>query len=185
MENIQIKDKRFKKNISSGAIQNNVQKVADQINKDLAGANPVFVVVLNGAFMFASDLLKKINIDCEITFVKVASYDGTESTGKVKSLIGLNHDISGREVVIVEDIVDTGETIVALIDQLKHQNPEDVKIATLLYKPAAYTKDIPIDYVAMEVGNDFLVGYGLDYDGLGRNLEDIYIVEETTESALV
>ena len=185
MDKVQIKDKSFKKNISSNTIQNSVQKVADQINSDLAGKNPVFVVVLNGAFMFASDLLKKITIDCEITFVKVASYDGTESTGKIKSLIGLNQDIRGREVIIVEDIVDTGVTIVALIDQLKYQDPEDVRIATLLFKPAAYTKDIPIDYIAMEVGNDFLIGYGLDYDGLGRNLEDIYIIEETTETALV
>ncbi|MDA9563664.1 hypoxanthine phosphoribosyltransferase [Flavobacteriales bacterium] len=185
MEKVKIKDKQFVKNIPSGNIQQSIQQVADKINVEMAGKNPVFVVVLNGAFMFASDLLKKIDIECEITFVKVASYEGTSSTGEVKELIGLNQDINNREVIIVEDIVDTGETIVALIDQIKHQDPADVRIATLLFKPDAYRKDIPIDYVAMEVGNDFLVGYGLDYDGLGRNLEDIYIVEETKENALV
>lgn len=185
MEKVKIKDKQFVKNIPSGNIQQSIQKVADKINAEMVGKNPVFVVVLNGAFMFASDLLKKIDIDCEITFVKVASYEGTSSTGEVKELIGLNHNINDREVIIVEDIVDTGETIISLIDQIKHQDPADIRIATLLFKPDAYRKDIPIDYVAMEVGNDFLVGYGLDYDGLGRNLEDIYIVEETTENALV
>lgn len=178
MDKVQIKDKSFRKHILADAIQEKVQNVADKINENFASKNPVFVVVLNGAFMFASDLLKKVNVECEIAFVKVASYAGTKSTGNVKSLIGLNQDINGREVVIIEDIVDTGETIVALLEQLSRQNPSNIKIATLLFKPAAYTKDIPIDYVAMEVGNDFLVGYGLDYDGLGRNLEDIYIVEE-------
>lgn len=185
MDKVQLKDKKFRKNISKESIQDSVQKVADQINEEMAGLKPVFVVVLNGAFMFASDLLKKINIECEITFVKLASYEGTESTGKVKSLVGLNQDLSGREVILVEDIVDTGETIVHLIDELKQHNPEDVKIATCLYKPDAYKKDIPIDYVAIEVPNDFLVGYGLDYDQLGRNLEDIYVLEETPKNALV
>jgi len=176
MDKVQIKDKRFRKHILCDAIQEKVLKVADRINDDYKEKNPVFVVVLNGAFMFASDLLKKVNVDCEIAFVKVASYEGTKSTGSVKSLIGLNHNINNREVVIIEDIVDTGETIVALLDQLNRQSPSQIKIATLLFKPKAYTKDAPIDYVAMEVGNEFLVGYGLDYDGFGRNLEDIYIV---------
>ena len=173
---MQIKDKSFRKYILFDAIHEKVLKVAGRINEDYKKKNPVFVVVLNGAFMFASDLLKKVNVDCEIAFVKVASYEGTKSTGSVKSLIGLNHNINNREVVIIEDIVDTGETIVALLDQLNRQSPSQIKIATLLFKPKAYTKDVPIDYVAMEVSNEFLVGYGLDYDGFGRNLEDIYIV---------
>jgi len=177
MDKVQIKDKSFRKHILFDAIHEKVLKVAGRINEDYKKKNPVFVVVLNGAFMFASDLLKKVNVDCEIAFVKVASYEGTKSTGSVKSLIGLNHNINNREVVIIEDIVDTGETIVALLDQLNRQSPSQIKIATLLFKPKAYTKDAPIDYVAMEVGNEFLVGYGLDYDGFGRNLEDIYIVD--------
>ena len=176
MDKVQIKDKSFRKYILFDAIHEKVLKVAGRINEDYKKKNPVFVVVLNGAFMFASDLLKKVNVDCEIAFVKVASYEGTKSTGSVKSLIGLNHNINNREVVIIEDIVDTGETIVALLDQLNRQSPSQIKIATLLFKPKAYTKDVPIDYVAMEVSNEFLVGYGLDYDGFGRNLEDIYIV---------
>ncbi|MBL4652095.1 MAG: hypoxanthine phosphoribosyltransferase [Flavobacteriales bacterium] len=178
MEKVHLKDKSFRTNILAEAIQEKVLNVSSKINEDYSDKNPVFVVVLNGAFMFASDLLKKVNVNCEIAFVKLASYSGTKSTGSVKSLIGLNQNINGRDVVIIEDIVDTGETIVALLDQLGRQNPTSIKIATLLFKPKSYTKDIPIDYVAMEVGNDFLVGYGLDYDGLGRNLEDIYIVEE-------
>lgn len=177
MDKVQIKDKSFRKHIFCDAIHEKVLKVADRINEDYKEKKPVFVVVLNGAFMFASDLLKKVNVACEIAFVKVASYEGTKSTGSVKSLIGLNHNINNREVVIIEDIVDTGETIVALLDQLNRQSPSQIKIATLLFKPKAYTKDAPIDYVAMEVGNEFLVGYGLDYDGFGRNLEDIYIVD--------
>lgn len=184
MKTVKLRDKKFKETINSETIDEAVQRVADQINQDLEGLNPVFVCVLNGAFMFASDLLKKINIDCEITFVKVASYDGTNSTGDVKTLIGLNHDLRNREVIIVEDIVDTGITIERIIDQMKHQNPEDVKIATLLFKPDAYTKDIHIDYVALKVPNDFLIGYGLDYDGLGRNLESIYVLEDSPEVML-
>jgi hypoxanthine phosphoribosyltransferase len=184
MKKVQLKDKKFVETISSETIEQSVQKVADQINEEMAGLRPIFVVVLNGAFMFASDLLKKINIDCELTFVKVASYEGTETTGKVKTLIGLNLDIEDREVIIVEDIVDTGITIEMLINDIKHQNPSDVKIATLLFKPGAYQKDIPIDYVAMEVANDFLVGYGLDYDQLGRNLDSIYVLDETPEPVL-
>jgi hypoxanthine phosphoribosyltransferase len=180
MKTIQVKDKKFKEAIPESEIQSAIQKIADRINNDMAGLNPVFVCVLNGAFMFASDLLKKITIDCEITFVKVASYEGLVSTGAIKSLIGLNHDIKGREVIIVEDIVDTGITIEVIIDQIKHQDPADVKIATLLFKPKAYQKDYFIDYVAIEVPNDFLIGYGLDYDGLARNLNSIYVLDEST-----
>lgn len=184
MGKVKIKDKTFVENIPSQTIQDAVQKVADKINADMAGLNPVFVCVLNGSFMFAADLLKKITIDCEITFVKVASYEGTSSSGNVKSLIGLNQNIEDREIIIVEDIVDTGVTIEKLINDLKYQNPSDVRVATLLLKPDAYKKDIPIDYVALSVPNDFLIGYGLDYDGLGRNLESIYVLEESKETVL-
>jgi hypoxanthine phosphoribosyltransferase len=135
--------------------------------------------VLNGSFIFAADLLKKVNIDCGISFIKLASYKGTSSTGDVKTVLGLDGEIRDRTVVVVEDIVDTGNTIVALTEQLRLFNPKAIKIATLLFKPDAYDKNIDIDYVALEVPNDFLVGYGLDYDGLGRNLESIYTVVES------
>ncbi|PCJ85014.1 MAG: hypoxanthine phosphoribosyltransferase [Flavobacteriales bacterium] len=174
MKTVQVKDKQFSISISSQEIQKAIEQIAGKINSDLDGRQPLFLCVLNGAFMFASDLLKKITIDCELSFVKLASYEGTESTGVVKSLIGLDENVKGRTVIIVEDIVDTGETIDTLVKQLEVFEPEQVKIATLLFKPEAYQKDIPIDYVALEVPPDFLVGYGLDYDGLGRNLQDIY-----------
>lgn len=151
-----------------------VLELADRINKDLEGETPLFVGVLNGSFMFLGDLMKHVSIPCEISFVKVASYEGTSSTGMVKQLVGLSENIKDRTVVIVEDIVDTGNTIEHLYQSLLTQRPKSIKVATLLFKPSAYTKDIPIDYVALSVPNDFLVGYGLDYDGLGRNLKHIY-----------
>lgn len=184
MRNVQLKDKKFVELISKDIIDDSVQEVADAINEEMDGLNPIFICVLNGAFMFASDLLKKITIDCEVAFVKVASYEGTESSGKVKSLIGLNIDISDREVILVEDIVDTGQTIEQLIDDIKHQNPADIRVATLLFKSQMYQKDIPIDYVAMKVGNEFMVGYGLDYNQLGRNLDSIFVLEETPKTIL-
>lgn len=175
MNSIKIHDLTFEIKITSAEIQQAVMEVATKINNDLKGKKPLFLAVLNGSFMFASDLLKKINIDCEISFVKVASYHGTASTGEIKGLIGINEDIKNRTVVIIEDIVDTGNTIETIWNELKGKGAADVKIATLLFKPLAYTKTIPIDYAAIKVPNDFLVGYGLDYNGLGRNLEDIYV----------
>ncbi|MBL4656931.1 MAG: hypoxanthine phosphoribosyltransferase [Flavobacteriales bacterium] len=178
METIRVKDKDFVISIPTEDILKEVHKLAARMNEDLKGQNPLFLAVLNGSFMFAADLLKKIDIDCGISFIKLASYQGTSSTGDVRTLVGLDGDINGRTIVIIEDIVDTGNTIVALIQQLQSFNPKEIKIATLLFKPEAYTKDIKIDYVALEVPNDFLVGYGLDYDGLGRNLESIYTLAD-------
>lgn len=176
MEVIQIKDKRFKTFIPEADILKEVGRVANEINRDLSDANPLFVCVLNGAFMFTADLMKDVNIPCEISFVKLASYEGTSSTGKVKELVGLSEDITGRTVVIVEDIVDTGLTMKRLVETLRTKNPKDVRIATLLVKPDKLQVNLDLDYVAMKIPNDFIVGYGLDYDGLGRNFRDIYTV---------
>lgn len=174
MENITVKDKEFEIYITSDKIQEAVGHLAEKINEDLKGENPLFISVLNGSFIFAADLLKKIKIDCGISFIKLASYQGTSSTGDVRTLVGLDEDVKDRSVIIVEDIVDTGNTIVNLVEQLTSMGPKQIKIATLLFKPDSYDKDITIDYKALEVPNDFLVGYGLDYDGLGRNHEHIY-----------
>ncbi|MCI5742982.1 hypoxanthine phosphoribosyltransferase [Phocaeicola faecicola] len=178
MDTIQIKDKRFRTFITENEILKQVARVADEINRDLADENPLFVSVLNGSFMFTSDLMKHLNMPCELSFVKLASYEGTSSTGKVKELVGLNNDITGRTVVIVEDIVDTGFTMERLIETLRQRNPKDIRIATLLVKPDKLQVKLDIHYVAMNIPNDFIVGYGLDYDGLGRNYRDIYTVVE-------
>lgn len=178
MNTIQIKDKRFRTFITENEILKQVARVADEINRDLADENPLFVSVLNGSFMFTSDLMKHLNMPCELSFVKLASYEGTSSTGKVKELVGLNNDITGRTVVIVEDIVDTGFTMERLIETLRQRNPKDIRIATLLVKPDKLQVKLDIHYVAMNIPNDFIVGYGLDYDGLGRNYRDIYTVVE-------
>lgn len=174
MENVKIKDKEFALFIPETKILEQIGRVAEEINRDLADKNPLFVCVLNGAFMFAADLMKRVNISSEISFVKLSSYKGTTSTGKLKELIGLQEDIEGRSIVIVEDIVDTGHTMVSVIEQLMQKKPADVRVATLLYKPNALKVELKLDYVAMEIPNDFILGYGLDYDGYGRNLPDIY-----------
>ena len=176
MRLITIKDKQFKSYISSVKISEAVKKVAEKINKDLAGESPVFLAVLNGSFMFASDLMKEINLNCEISFVKLASYHGTSSTGTVSELIGLNQDISGRTVIIIEDIVDTGNTLEKLAEILTSKKVKSFKIATAFFKPSAYTKSMKVDYVGIEIPNDFVVGYGLDYDGYGRNLKDVFVL---------
>ncbi len=176
MSIVTLKDKQFKPYIKSEQIEAAVKKVAQQINADLKNEMPLFVAVLNGSFMFAADLMKQIEIPCEISFVKMASYHGTESTGKVNELIGLNQNIEGRTVVVIEDIVDTGNTIEKLTSMLKDKKVKSFKIATALFKPSVYKKDIKIDYVGIEIPNDFVVGYGLDYDGLGRNLKDILVI---------
>ena len=178
MDTIQVKDKRFKKFIPEEKILREVERVANEINSDLADTNPLFISVLNGSFIFAADLMRFLTIPSEISFVKLASYAGTSTTGKVKELVGLNTDIQGRTVVIVEDIVDTGLTMKQMLETLKAQNPKEIRIATLLVKPDKLKVDLNLNYVAMQIPNDFIVGYGLDYDGLGRNYRDIYTVIE-------
>ncbi len=178
MDIIQIKDKRFKTFIPEAQILQEVSRVANEIMNDLRDEKPLFVSVLNGSFMFTADLMKYLDMPCEVSFVKLASYEGTSSTGKVKELVGLNDDITGRTVVIVEDIVDTGLTMQRLVETLKARNPKEVRIATLLVKPDKLQVPLDIQYVAMNIPNDFIVGYGLDYDGLGRNYRDIYTVIE-------
>jgi hypoxanthine phosphoribosyltransferase len=178
METIQVRDKKFKISITAKQIDEAVEKIAHQINKDLAGKNPLFLVVLNGAFMFAADLMKKITIPCEISFVKLSSYVGTQTTSTVRELIGLDEVLHDRTVVIIEDIIDTGITMGVTMAKLKNLEAEDVKIATLLFKPDAFERDYPIDYIGINITNDFIVGYGLDYDGHGRNTADIYKIIE-------
>lgn len=179
MKRVRVKDKEFELSISAERLDSAIQKVADQINTELEGKNPLFLVVLNGAFMFASDLMKKITIDCEVSFVKLSSYVGTQTTHTVRELIGLDEDIHGRTVVIVEDLIDTGITMGVTIEKLKSMKAKEVKIASMLFKPKAFQKDYPIDYIGMDIPSDFIVGFGLDYDGQGRNLPDIYqLVEE-------
>jgi hypoxanthine phosphoribosyltransferase len=177
MSNVVINGHAFKPKISSLEIHQAIAQVANRINKDLQGRNPLFLGVLNGSFMFAADLLKNVNIECEVSFVKVASYEGTTSTGKVKQLIGLDQGIKDRTVVIVEDIVDTGITVESIWEQLKSLGAAEVKVATLLFKPNAYAKTIPLEYIAIVIPNDFVVGYGLDYNGYGRNLNEIYVLD--------
>lgn len=153
-----------------------VRKVGEKINRDMEGKNPIFICVLNGAFMFAGDLMKTVNVPCEITFIKLSSYDGLYTTGSVKEIIGLNESVVGRNVVVVEDIVDTGITMERILNSLRAKGANEIRVATFLQKPDALQRDIQIDYVAMKIPNDFIVGYGLDYDGFGRNLKDIYTV---------
>lgn len=176
MITVQVKDKTFKPYLSQKEILGKIDEMAQKINHDLAGKNPLFICVLNGAFMFASDLMKKINIDCEISFIRLKSYVGTQSTGATKEILGLTEKIEGRTVVLIEDIVDTGHTMVKLLDMFAQQNPASVHTAVLLYKPEAVEVELELDYVAFSIPNDFIVGYGLDYDGNGRNLNDIYVI---------
>ena len=179
MNIVKIKDKTFKTSIPEEEILKKVKPVADKINADMADKNPLLLAVLNGSFVFAADLMRMINIPCEISFVKLASYQGTTSTGTVKEVIGINEDISGRTVIIVEDIVESGLTMKRMIESLGTRNPESIHICTLLLKPERLKVPLDIEYVAMEIPNDFILGYGLDYDQQGRNLRDIYtLVEE-------
>ena len=166
----------FRPSIKEAEILQRVQAVADRINHDLAGKNPLFLAVLNGSFIFAADLMRRITIPCEISFVKLASYQGTTSTGTIKEVIGINEDLTGRTIVIVEDIVDTGLTMKRMVESLGTRNPESIHICTLLLKPDKLQVDLNIEYAAMEIPNEFIVGYGLDYDQQGRNLRDIYTI---------
>lgn len=178
MNTIKVKDKEFAISIPEERILTEVDRLAERLNRDLEGENPLFLCVLNGSFVFAADLFRRIDIPAEISFVKLASYEGTASTGKVKELVGLAEDITGRTVVVVEDIVDTGRTMQKLVADLKSRGPKAVHVCTLLLKPEKLKVKLDVEYVALEIPNDFIVGYGLDYDGYGRNLRDIYTVVE-------
>lgn len=179
MDIVKIKDKTFRIFIPESEILSRVKNVADRLNKDFEGKNPLFLAVLNGSFIFAADLMRFVNIPSEISFVKLASYQGTASVGKVKELIGINQNLKGRTVVIVEDIVDTGNTMKQMLATLREYEPESLHICTLLVKPGKLQVPLNIEYPVMEIPNDFIVGYGLDYDQQGRNLRDIYtLVEE-------
>ena len=171
---VRLHEHEFEQFISENEVNAAVTRVAQELNAHYAGQRPLFVGVLNGAFFFATELLKRLTIECEITFVKVASYHGTSSSGKVTDIIGFNERIEGRHIVILEDIVDTGSTIVHILDLLRDRHPASVRIATLLFKPDAYKQQVPIDHVAIRIPNAFVVGSGLDHNGLGRNLTGIY-----------
>lgn len=174
MPKLKVHDKEFIPYITSGQIEEQVSRVADEINKDYEGKKPLFIAILNGAFIFAADLFKKVDVEAEICFIKLASYKGVKSTGKVITAIGLDAEIYGRDVIIIEDIVDTGKTLSQFLPQLEHQHPASLKIASLLHKPAAMIHPIKIDYLGFTIPNNFVLGYGLDYDGLGRNIKEIY-----------
>ena len=178
MDTIKIKDKNFAVSIPEAKILKEVERLAAQISRDLEGKNPLFLGILNGSFMFAADLFRRITIPAEISFVKLASYEGTASTGVIKEVIGLSEIISGRTIVVVEDIVDTGCTMQKLLENLGTRSPESIHVCTLLLKPEKLKVPLNVEYVALEIPNDFIVGYGLDYDGFGRNLKDIYTVVE-------
>lgn len=182
---IQLHDLKFEPFISEEKIKESIEEIACNINRDFRGKKPVFLGVLNGAFMVASEVIKRFERDCEVTFVKLGSYEGTSSSGNVETLIGLSHSLRGRQVVVIEDIVDTGNTLSALDRILKAHEVAGYKIATLFFKPQAYQKAYPIDYIGMEIPNDFIVGYGLDYDGLGRNLTQVYKLKEKNMTNLV
>lgn len=178
MSAIQVKDKKFVPYLTAAQIQEQVQRLGEELNRDYEGKCPLFIAILNGSFMFASDLFKELTIEAEICFIKLASYKGTKSTGQVITSIGLDEFLKGRHVVIVEDIVDTGKTLHEFLPQLVNQQPATLKIASLLHKPDALTYPVEIDYLGFNVPDKFLLGYGLDYDGLARNLKEIYQLVE-------
>ena len=178
MTNIRVHDKDFEPYLSAEQITSGIRSIAQKLNKDYAGKRPLFIAILNGSFMFAADLFKELKIDAEICFIKLASYKGTKSTGHVITAIGLDIDLYGRDVVIVEDIVDTGKTLNEFLPQLRHQQPASLKIVALLQKPDALQFPINVDYIGFSIPNKFVVGYGLDYDGLGRNMPEIYRLAE-------
>lgn len=178
MSSVKVHDKTFEIYLSEEVIQQKVRELAAAINKDYEGKRPLFIGILNGSFIFASDLFKHITIDAEISFIKLISYKGTRSTGNVVTSIGLEEGLKGRDVVIVEDIVDTGKTMNEFLPQLRNQQPASLKIAALLHKPEATQFPLTLDYIGFRIPDKFVVGYGLDYDGLGRNLKEIYQLAE-------
>lgn len=173
MPRITLHDKSFDSYLSEEDIQKKVQEMADRLNKDYEGKRPLFIAILNGSFIFAADIFRRLTIESEICFIKLASYKGMKSSGSVITAIGLDVDLFGRDVVILEDIVDTGKTLHQFLPKLEHQQPRSLKIATLLHKPEATQFPLTIDYLGFSIPNKFVVGYGLDYDGLGRNLKEI------------
>jgi len=174
MKEINLLDKTFREFITEEQIHNRVKELAVQINSELAGKDVVFLGILNGAFLFAADLFRQINLEARISFIKLASYQGTTSQGLIKELIGWNEDIKNKTIVVIEDIVDTGNTLERIVDELVVRKASEIRIAALLYKPEAYKKEIPLHYIGFEIPNNFVVGYGLDYDGYGRNLPSVY-----------
>jgi hypoxanthine phosphoribosyltransferase len=174
MKKVKILDKEFKINIPAASVKQVIDNMALQITNDYADEEVFFVGILNGAFMFSADLIKKIRLPCQVSFVKLSSYDGSSSSGEVRELIGLIDDIKGRHVIVLEDIVETGLTLETIIKLLKPMKPASLKIATLLFKPQAYQQNLKLDYIGLEIPNQFIIGYGLDYHGYGRNYEDIY-----------
>lgn len=177
-DKVEVLDKTFELFIPESQIYQSIERMAQKMNTDLKGKNVIFIGILNGAFIFAADLYRKLTIPSIITFVKLASYQGTSTTGKVKRLIGINENIENMTVVILEDIVDTGITMEFIIKQLKGYEPKEILLATMFFKKDAFKKDFAIDYIGMEIPNKFIVGYGLDYEGYGRNLKDIYVLSE-------
>lgn len=182
MSTIKIKDKTFEVSIPEAEIKARVKAVAKQICQDMASRNPLLLAVLNGSFIFAADLMREMDIPCEISFVKLASYQGTTSTGTIKEVLGINEDLAGRTVIIVEDIVESGLTMQRMIESLGTRNPASVHICTLLLKPERLKVPLNIEYVAFSIPNDFILGYGLDYDQQGRQLKDIYTLVEEQEA---
>ena len=181
MNTIRLHDKHFKHYIPANQIHKAIDTLAEKMNAELRDEPlPLFLSVLNGSFMFTADLIRKMEFNLELSFVKMASYSGTQSTGKVEEIIGLTCDVAGRTVVIVEDIVDTGITIVKLVKMLKEHHPKQIKVCTLLLKPDQYKQPLPLDYVALKIPNAFIVGYGLDYNSLGRQLPDIYVIDPSS-----
>ena len=178
MSIIKINDRSFRVSLPESEIKERVRQLAQQMSKDLEGKNPLFLAVLNGAFIFAADLMREMTIPCEVSFVKLASYQGTTSTGKVQEVIGINENLSGRTVVIVEDIVESGQTMKRMIESIGTRNPASVQICALFFKPEKLKVDLTLDYVAFRIPDDFIVGYGLDYDQPGRGLKDVYTIVE-------
>ncbi len=183
MKTIKVLDKEFEISIPKEKIQGRVQELADELSWDYRDMNPVFLGILNGSFMFASDLFKKITIDAQITFLKLASYQGTSTTGTVKQLIGLHQDIAGQHVIVLEDIVDTGITLDNILRQLSGYQPASVKVVTLLFKPDSCQKELDPDYIGFRISNEFIIGYGLDYNGFARKYEDIYVLRKQDDFA--
>jgi len=178
MQLVQVRDKQFEPYLSEAVILDKVKGLAAQLNKEYEGKKPLLIAILNGSFIFAADLFKHITIEAEISFIKLASYKGTRSSGHVITAIGLDTEVTNRHVIVIEDIIDTGKTLTAFLPQLYNQQPASLKIAVLLHKPEATVYPIAIDYCCFTIPNKFVVGYGLDYDGLGRNLPAIYQLHE-------